>query len=45
MEAAENLVSSFNTTTTHTVDVTATWGTADAANTISGTQATLIIED
>jgi len=45
IEAAENLVSSFNTTTTHTVDVTATWGTADAANTISGTQATLIIED
>jgi len=45
VEAAENLVSSFNTTTTHVVDVTATWGTADAANTISGTQATLIIED
>lgn len=45
LEAAENLVSSFNTTTTHVVDVTATWGTADAANTISGTQATLIIED
>ena len=45
MEAAENLISSFNTTTTHVVGVTATWGTADVANTISGTQATLIIED
>jgi hypothetical protein len=44
-EIAENLVSSFNTTTTHAVDVTATWGTSNAANTISGTQATLIIED
>lgn len=45
MEAAENLVSSFNTTTTHVVDVTATWGTDSPSNTISGTQATLIIED
>lgn len=44
-ECAQNLVSSFNTTTTHVVDVTATWGTADTDNTISGTQATLIIED
>lgn len=44
-ECAQNLVSSFNTTSTHVVDVTATWGTADADNTISGTQAILIIED
>jgi len=44
-ECAENLVSSFNTTTTHVVDVTATWNTNDANNTIAGTQAVLIIED
>jgi len=43
IQLADTNTSSVNTTTTQTLDVTATWGTASASNTITGTIATVEI--